>query len=309
MNILITGGSGYVGGRVVQHLQKNAAFAVTVGSRRRAPLAQKNYATINWESAESLATACAGQHTVLHFAGMNEIDCAANPVAALTSNGVNTVRLIEAAKLAGVKRFMYLSTAHVYGSPLVGRMDEHTAPRPVHPYATSKRAAEDAVLTAHYGRSFESLVIRMSNSFGAPVDPGVDRWTLLVNDLCKQAVHEKQLILKSHGAQRRDFIALSDVTNAIEHFLRLDWRAQELPLFNLGGAWAPTVYEVAEIIAKQCSVLFGYLPKIIRPEKLATDIDRPLDYSVEKLLATGFKLSGQAEAEISDTLLLQASMS
>jgi len=76
-------------------------------------------------------------------------------------------------------------------------------PRPVHPYAITHHAAEDFVLAAHDEKRLMGYVIRLSNGFGAPAHAGVDRWTLLVNDLCRQAVQTRQLILRSAGCLGR----------------------------------------------------------------------------------------------------------
>jgi UDP-glucose 4-epimerase len=114
-----------------------------------------------------------------------------------------------------------MSTTHVYG-PQVGRLEETTLPAPRHPYATSHRAAEDAVLAA--SGNFTAMVLRLSNGFGAPTHAQANCWTLLVNDLCRQAVTDCTLRLRSAGLQHRDFIPLADVTRIVDHMLHLDAR-------------------------------------------------------------------------------------
>lgn len=296
--VLITGGRGYVGGRVVRALRAHGDFDVIVGSRRGGAVV-----AMDWRDAESLRRACAGVDTVLHFAAMNEIDAARDPAAALEANGVATVRLLEAAVSCGVRRFLYLSTAHVYG-PLVGHIDESSPPRPRHPYATSHRAAEDVVLAAHALSRIDGLVLRLSNSFGAPVDPEVDRWSLLVNDLCRQVATRGVLVLKSPGLQRRDFVPLGDVVRAVVHVLGLDWRSFGEPILNVGGQWAPTIYEMTQLVARRCEAIFGIAPRIERLDPSPGDAPEALDYDIDRLLATGFSLGGDAAAEIDDTLRL-----
>ena len=304
--ILVTGGNGYVGGRVVQHLRMNPAYDIKVGTRSASATEAANTLQMNYDGNESLIAACTDIHTVLHFSAMNENDCIKDPVAALQSNGVSTARLLDAAQKCGVKRFLYLSTAHVYAAPLVGYIDEQTLPKPQHPYATSHLAAEHAVLAAHYTKKIECLVVRMSNSFGAPVDPKVNRWTLLVNDLCIQAVHQKELTLRSSGVQRRDFITLKDVATAMAHMIQMpNWHDLDSPILNLGGNWSPTVYEVATLVAEQCNALFGYTPKIVRAIPLENELTSELKYSITKLINTGFQLSGDVKEEIATTLMMQ----
>ena len=88
---------------------------------------------------------------------MNSQDCANDPVAALEFNGVATTRLVSAALSSGVKKFIYLSTAHIYSSPLVGKISEETYPKNFHPYATSHLAGEMAVLKAYKKKKLKEL--------------------------------------------------------------------------------------------------------------------------------------------------------
>lgn len=306
--VLITGGMGYVGARVAQELATRDDLEIVLGSRsaQRPPvwLSNSTVVSMDWSSSDSLSEACRGISAVLHLAAMNEIDCARDPVAALESNGVYSVRLLEAAKLNNVKRFIYLSTAHVYGAPLAGRIDEKMLARPRHPYASSHRAAEDAVLAAHDDGKLTGLVLRLSNGFGAPAHPDVNRWTLLVNDLCRQAVVERRLTLRSAGLQRRDFVTLQDVGRAFSHVLDLSREQAGDGIFNVGGAWAPRVIDVVEMVQARCIAILGFTPDIVRPESSANEIMLPLDFRIDKLLATGFQLLGDRAAEIDATLVL-----
>lgn len=306
--ILVTGGYGYVGGRVAQALAVQPGVELRLGSRsqqqRPAWLPTALPVLTSWQDHVALAQACVGVDTVVHLAAMNEIEAAQDPAGALEVNGVATARLMEAAKAAQVSRFIYFSTAHVYGAPLAGRIGESVCPRPVHPYATSHRAAEDVVLAAHAAGAMAGVVVRLSNSFGAPAHPGVNRWTLLVNDLCRQAAMTGRLVLKSSGLQRRDFITLADVGRAVVHLERLPQDSLGDGIFNVGGAWAPSVMEMAEFVAERCVAVLGFRPQIVRPEPVDDEAAQPLDYSIDRLIGSGFALQGGREAEIDATLLL-----
>lgn len=306
--ILITGGLGYVGGRVAQVLAARPDMEVVLGSRllQAQPewLPSAIMRATPWRDSGQLRQACSGVDTVIHLAAMNEIDAAGDPVGALEMNGVATARLMEAAKAEKVNRFIYLSTAHVYGAPLVGYIDETICPRPIHPYATSHRAAEDVVLAAHLTGALTGLVLRLSNGFGAPAHPDVNRWTLLVNDLCRQVVTTGKLVLRSSGLQRRDFVTLTDVGRAIAHLERLPREAVGDGVFNIGGAWAPTVMEMATLVATRCNATLGFYPVIDRPEPLSDEVSQLLDYRIDKLMGSDFRLEGNHDAEIDATLIL-----
>lgn len=305
--LLITGGSGYVGGRIAQFLAQETDFDINVGTRSQLPdiswLPKATALNIDYASQISLEAACEGSIVVIHLAAVDENYSTKFPAEAVSVNTVNTVRLIEAAKKQKVKRLIFFSTAHVYGSPLQGDIDEETCCYPCHPYAISHRAAEDFVLACRGAGALEVIVVRMSNSFGAPAHPNVNRWTLLVNDLCMQAVLDQKLKLKSHGLQRRDFIALSDVCRATKHMIEMREELLGNGIFNLGGAWAPTVWEMALLVTKRCGAVLGYAPEIIRTQPNEKGKSENLNYKVDKLFKTGFKLEKNHEFEIDETLM------
>jgi UDP-glucose 4-epimerase len=305
--VLITGGSGYLGGRLVQALAAEPRFHLRLGTRQPltinpAGLGETEIVPLDLLSQEDLHAACCGVRYVIHLAAVNEIESLANPEEALRINGLGSLKLLEAAKRAGVERFIYFSTAHVYGTPLVGIITEASLPRPNHPYAITHRVTEDFVLAAHDRKDIQGIALRLSNGFGAPASANVNRWTLIVNDLCRQAATTGKLVLKSFGLQWRDFITLSDVTRSVQHFLTLPASACQDGLFNLGGECSLRIIDVAQRIASRASRFLGFTPPIQRPEPGPTESFPPLEYRVDKLKSTGFTLCRNIDEEIDATL-------
>lgn len=305
--ILITGGVGYVGGRIAQHLAADPDLDLRLTSRRAAPDKPAwlgNGEIVQWDIAADSGGICFGVDTVIHLAALNEIDCTQDPFAALEVNGMGTLRLLQAAQDAGVRRFIYFSTAHIYGAPLVGSISEQTVPRPIHPYAISHKVAEDFVLAACDQVKIEGIVLRLSNGFGAPVAAEVNRWTLIVNDLCRQAVTTGKLVLRSNGLQQRDFITLQDTARCAAHFIALPTANCSDGLFNLGGECSCSIYEITQLVAARCQVILGFTPPIERVEPQPEEQGVALDYSIAKLKSTGFSLLNRFEEEIDSTLSL-----
>ena len=307
MRILIAGGFGFAGGRLAQYLHR-AGHQVVLGSRndRGAPdwLPQAGVVQMHWNDEPSLKKICSGVDVVIHAAGMNAQDSVADPVAALEFNGLATARLVAAASRARVKRFIYLSTAHVYASPLIGVVTEDACPRNLHPYATSHLAGEYAVLSSNQRKEVEGVVLRLSNSFGAPVHKDVNCWMLLVNDMCRHAVQTKKLVLNSSGLQLRDFIALEDVCRAVGHLLGLSREQCGDGLFNLGGGAALSIWQMTQRIATRCQPTLGFIPEIVRPEPGADASVTSFQYDCKKFLGTGFSPEDNWEQEIDNTLIL-----
>ncbi len=306
MRILVTGGFGYVGGRVAQLLQQNG-HQIVLGSRKLISpphwLQQAEVEQIKWDDVGELERICKGFDAVIQAAGMNAQDCANDPIAALAFNGVATARLVEAASRAGVQKFIYLSTAHVYSSLLEGTITEDSCPRNLHPYSSSHLAGECVVLNAGQRGQLKGIVLRLSNAFGPPFHKDVNCWTLLVNDLCRQAAEKRSITLRTTGEQRRDFVTLQDVSRATSHLLNLNYEHLGYGVFNVGGAWTPRVIEIAEFIQARCSEVLGFVPSLIRKKPEKNEVAMELNYSISRLLATGFELTGNAATEIDNTLM------
>ena len=239
---------------------------------------------------------------MVHLATMNAAAASREPERAVTASADRTARLVESAKREGVARVIYLSTAHVYGD-LSGRIDEETDPQTRHPYAESHRVAESAILASASEGGAKGVVLRLSNSFGAPVRPDTDCWTLVVNDLCRQAVTTGDLRLHSPRAQRRDFITLTDVCRAVVHVIQTPHEVLGDGIFNLGGDWAPTTLQMAERIQRCCRTVLGEEPDVITSVVNPEEIPAPLEFRIDKLRETGFELEQNWDEELQELLL------
>lgn len=306
--VLVTGGFGYLGGRICEVLRQGG-HEIRIPTRRGGQdlpswAAEMEPVQANLANQDDLARICDEVEVVVHLAAMNEIDAATDPIGAVRINSLNTLKLLLAAEQAGVKRFVYFSTAHVYQNPLIGQFDERSLTRPVQPHAYSHKAAEDYVLALAQERRIEGVVLRVSNGFGAPRDEKIDRWSLLTNDLCRMAVEKGELVLRGSGLAPRNFIPLSDVAKATQHFIDLAPEALGDGIFNVGSEKSVTVYEMAQLIQARAKAVLGKDFELKRPEPKPGEKAGTLVYSIEKLKQTGFVHLGNDEAEIDRTLLL-----
>ena len=290
MRILITGGLGFIGGRLGQYLHQ-AGHQVVLGSRSASSppnwLPYAEVVKIDWNDDYALEKICNRVEVVIQAAGVNAQDCATDPVTALEINGLSTARLLEAASHAGVRRFIYLSTAHVYASPLIGVISEDTCPRNLHPYATSHLAGENVVLSANQRGQIEGVVLRLSNAFGAPAHKDVNCWMLLVNDLCRQALATRKLVLQSSGDQQRDFIAMSEICRVIEYLSAYSADTLSSKVINIGSGISQSVLEMAQLIQQRCKMLLGFEPEILRPMISAVERHEILEYRTDRLAEMG----------------------
>jgi UDP-glucose 4-epimerase len=301
MRVLITGGSGLLGGRLADHLHMRGHHVV-IGTRRSTPLNSLAYPieriTIDWYDRSSIERSCENIDEVIHTAGVNAKDSLEDPAAALWFNGVATATLVKAAIKQKVKQFIYFSTAHVYASPLVGTITEDTCPQNLHPYATTHLAGENAVLWANHNSEIKAFVFRLSNAFGYPVDKDVNCWMLLVHDLCRQAVHNRKMILRSDGSEQRNFIPITEVCRVADFFSDLTEPSQPPGIYNVGSDNSRKLMDMAILIGQRCKHVLGFEPYIETLYQTAVVKEKGLDYRTDKLMQTGYILSADFNKEI-----------
>lgn len=306
MHILITGGFGFVGGRIAMHLGQ-LGHQIILGTRHSITspdwLPQAEVSKIVWDDEVVLERSCEGVDLIIHAAGMNAKDCNTDPVSALAFNGLATARLVEAASRSSVKKFIYLSTAHVYGNPLAGTITEKTCPSNLHPYATSHLAGEHAVLSASSHGRFQGIVLRLSNAFGAPMQKDMNCWMLLVNDLCRQAAETRALVLQTNGMQQRDFISLTDVCRIIEKLVIGHAELKHAHVFNVGEGISQSVLDMAKLIQQRCIKVLGFEPELQLKHGEFNEQHSSLNYRTDNLNSLGIDCKSLGYLEEIDSLL------
>lgn len=284
MRILIAGGSGYLGSHLAVHLSSKG-HEVILGLRnsKKSPhwLPGVRVEELVWGDIKSLAKSCKDVDIVIQAAGMNAEDSMRDPVGALEFNARATSRLLESAQVQGVQRFIYLSTAHVYGSPLVGNLNEESATLNQHPYATSHLAGEAFIRSACESGGTKGIVLRLSNVYGAPIDVQTNCWMLLVNDICRQIIERGSITLNSDGSQVRDFIPMEIFTKIAEEILTADIKKFEI--FNVGSEASMTIMRMTELVQARCKILLGFIPVVnSKPYESKKNIEN-LTYECSKL--------------------------
>lgn len=313
MNVLITGGLGYVGGRLADRLARQPGVSVALTDlppKGGLPAWAAGFPFIPADVLDKKSLAAvftaARPDAVIHLAALNDADCAKKPELAMAVNTGGTFNVLEAASAAGVPRFIYFSTFHVYGPAAGDTITEATPAMPAHPYGITHRAAEDYVNYFKVYKGMKTLIFRMSNSFGCPMDRGVNAWTLVFNDLCRQLVTTGSITLKSAGTQHRDFIPLADAAEAVRYFLL------DIPdkwgdgLYNLGGGSSMSILDAARRVEKVYEAKYGQKPGTIKvgPEGHGTHGPKPVNYVIDKIRRAGFAPSSGIDDEIGKTLEL-----
>jgi len=301
MNILITGGFGYLGGRLSNFL-KEKGHEVTILSRRiPKELIQwsKSFRIIEADIASPhlLKGTCQNQDVVVHAAAVKEVICAKDSYQALLVNGYGTRNMLEEAKRAGIELFVYLSTFHVYGHSAGDVIDETVCPNPIHDYAITHRLAEMYCLQFRETHGLKSVVLRISNGYGAPVHKSVNRWTLAINEFCRMAFEQKKITLRSSGTQERDFVAIPDICQAIDLIIQKRDQLRHF-IYNVGGQNPCSILQIARLVATVYEERYGSEIEIEVPSQTTSVDYQKVTFNINRLQDLGFVPKGNMRQEI-----------
>lgn len=306
MKILITGGLGYVGGRLAQHFIKHyPQYELYVSTTRQTfpdwtKACQVCHLNLEDEATIMQCVADIKPQIIIHCAALQQPDCLQNPDKAQRINVDGTREICKAALLNKVQRLIYMSTFQVYGV-LKDRVTEASTIDPNNAYSCSKFGGEKVIHDLLQHTEVETLIFRLSNGFGVPADSFVSQSTraLVFNAFCRTVARGEDIHIRSN--QYRNFISLTDVTAAIAFFLTQGIHQWQDGVFNLGGEACLSILDVArkvnDVYTKR---LGGKSVAITVPQEEGQY--QPFIYDVSKLKSSGFVFMNNDDEEIEKTL-------
>lgn len=301
--VLVTGAAGHVGGRTCRALTLSANLTVRAAHRSMPEpraWAERNEVVVGDIADPRHRTEMLDRvGRVVHLATRGY--SAAQPPSSrqLDEDRTSTIALASDAAARGVRRFVYVSSLHVYGQALAGAVNEGTPPRPDTPYGESRWAIEGELAEIGESSGMEVAVVRMSNAFGVPEYDRTAAWSLLIHDLCRQACHHGRLRLRSNGRAYRNVIALRDAVEVLVRIVEAD--VTVAGTYLLAGPETLTVREIATMVADEAFAVFGAAPTV---EVDDSDMARyePFHLEPENLRALGIAPADHRRAEIRDLL-------
>lgn len=303
MRLLVTGGFGYLGSHVSNYFL-NRGHQVRILSRTSHPeLSEwsKQFEVVTGDISDysSVENCCRNIDVVIHAAALNEVDCKTKEMESLLVNGLGTRNLLEDAYKNDVKRFIYFSTFHVYGIPKVDVITEETLPDPVTNYSITHHLAERYCRQFEVAKKVKTYILRISNGYGAPLFRSIERWTLVLNDLCSRAFTQQKIVLKSRGTQERDFIGIRDILQGVEIFVEKDIEDQGNNVYNLGSGRNVSVISLANAVAEVYEERYNKSIEIEIPEDASEpDIKVSFKFSIDKIRKLGYQPTSVIKEEI-----------
>ena len=257
MKILITGGAGFIGSAVVRlaiargHSVVNvdaltyAACLDNVADVAEHPRYAFEQADIrDRTSLDAIFTKHAAD-TVMHLAAESHVDRSIDGPANFIETNVNgTLNMLEAARQAGVKRFIYAASSSCYGIPDIIPTPETADIRTQYPYALTKYLGEQCLL--HWGKVYKLpvLSLRLFNVYG-PRSRTSGVYGAVFGVFLAQKMHDKPFTVVGDGTQTRDFTFVTDAVNALVTAAESDVRDEAL---NVGSDNTYSVNRLVELL-------------------------------------------------------------
>ncbi|MEA3213751.1 MAG: UDP-glucose 4-epimerase [Chthoniobacter sp.] len=277
MNILVTGGAGYIGSICVEQLLE-AGHTVTVfdnlteGHRKavdpRAPLIVGN---LQERAQIEAALGAVKPDAVMHFAAHALVgESMENPSKYFRNNVYGGLNLLDAMVATGCRRFVFSSTCATFGPPDRLPIDETLPQRPINPYGESKLIFEKILRWYDEIHALKFVALRYFNAAGATARYGEDHRieTHLIPNVLKVALAQKSHVEiygtdyeTPDGTCIRDYIHIIDLAQA--HMLAL--KAAESAFYNLGTGGGTSVREVIATCEKVTGQSIKVIEKPRRP--------------------------------------------
>lgn len=262
MNVLVVGGAGYIGSVTSAALMKSGHRVVVLDNlskgHREAVPREAGFVEGDLADAGLVAEICRTEalDAALHFAAFTEVgESVAEPAKYFDNNSFKTKALIDALRASGVNRFIFSSTAAVYGEPQILPIPEDHPKSPTNPYGWSKLFVEEILDSYRVAYDFRAIRLRYFNAAGATPDHGEDHTpeSHLVPVVLEVAEGKRSAIKlfgtdwnTPDGTCVRDFIHVSDLADA--HIRALEALSSGHPggAYNLGNGEGCSVLEVVE---------------------------------------------------------------
>jgi len=250
---VVTGGAGFIGSHMVDLLLARG-YAVRVIDNlvggHKANLehhADDPDLACFWEDIRALepdSPIFAGATYVFHFAGIGDIvPSIERPIEYMNTNVQGTVRVLECARAAGVRKLVYAASSSCYGLADVPTREDHPI-RPMYPYALSKYQGEQAVFHWHQVYKLPVNTVCIFNAYGTRVRT-TGAYGAVFGVFFRQKLAGKPFTVVGDGTQSRDFIYATDVAAAFLAAAETDIVGER---FNIGAGNPQTVNHLVELL-------------------------------------------------------------
>lgn len=253
LNIVVTGGAGFIGSHLVDALVQRGDRVTVVDSLvtgKRENLAHHGNAIRMIEAdvcdATALAQAFAGAHAVIHQAALASVPLSmSEPLRVNQACVTGTLTVLEQARQANVKRVVYAGSSSCYGDSPFSAKRETDLPMTLSPYAVAKLAGEYYCQSYALAHGLETVCLRYFNVFGPRQDPN-SQYSAAIPRFITRLLSGEPPIVYGDGQQSRDFTYVGNVVAA--NLLALQAKGVSGRVFNIADGRATTVLGLLSLL-------------------------------------------------------------
>ena len=252
MKVLITGGAGFIGSHMTERLLAEGHSVrvldnLSTGQRANLPAHPALELQIgDIREANTVGQAMTDVQAVIHLAAVASVQASIDdPVATHETNLVGTLHLLEAARRNGVRRFVYASSAAVYGDTDRLPVSEQSPGCPLSPYAADKLAGEHYLQFYHRKHGLSYTAFRFFNIYGPRQDPS-SPYSGVISIFVSRALAGQPLTLFGDGRQTRDFVYVADLIDILYGTLLREKTADQA--INIGRGIECSLLELIEAL-------------------------------------------------------------
>jgi nucleoside-diphosphate-sugar epimerase len=253
--ILVTGGAGFIGSHIVDQLLKQGFEVLILDNFSTGRLENitevvnnKNCHLIKGDIRNSalVKQAMTSVDAVFHEAALiNIAKSIEDPLLSCDINVMGTLNLLKTALDAGVKRFIFASSAAVYGEALVLGKDETLPTNPTSPYGVFKLAVEKYLRSFFETNGMEAVSLRYFNVYGPKQNSDINgQYGGVITIFLNRLLNNLSPIIYGDGEQTRDFVYVQDIVEA--NMCALKCNNANGDVFNVGSGIRTSVNQVAE---------------------------------------------------------------
>jgi len=245
MNILITGGCGFIGSYLVRRLidLKNISRIVVLDIK---DCEYENVDFIRMDIRDkNIAYIMHNIDIVIHLAALIDVrESVLNPNLYHDINVNGTLNILDSCIKNHVSKIIFTSSAAVYGNPMYLPIDEKHPLNPLSPYGASKAASELYISAYHYSYNIDAVIFRLFNVYGYGQS---SKYAGVIKIFMENALKNRPLEIFGDGFQTRDFIYVEDVIDAIVKSMKMDI---DFNIFNIGSGKSLSINSLAKIFSK-----------------------------------------------------------
>jgi UDP-glucose 4-epimerase len=301
MNVLVTGGAGFIGSHIVRGLLERGDRVrvldnFSTGRRDNLTGLDVEIVEADLRDASRVTHACRGIETIFHQAAFVSVpQSMKEPTECFDVNVTGTATLLQAAHKYGAKRVVFASSTAVYGDSDTFPLTEETPLRPLSPYAASKRVDEiyGQLYTTAFG--LEVVGLRYFNVYGPRQRPD-SQYAAAVPIFIRRLLDGKSITIFGDGGQTRDLIFVGDVVRA--NFAAAAHPSAPGSVFNICTGQETRIIDLIEILQD----LFPSAPAPEFAEPRAGDIYRSIGSPQRAADLLGFRAQTSLEDGLKQTV-------